>query len=502
MAADLSIIIKAVDQASGTINGVQRELGGLEKGAGRLGGILKGGLMVGAGVAVAGIGALGAVLGSSVKAASEAEDIQAQLEAVLKSTGGAAGMTAEAINEHALALSEMTRFEDDSIVAASALMLTFTKVGSDVFPQATEATLNMAQAMGMDLNSATMLVGKALNDPVKGMTALTRAGIQFTESQKETIASMVAMGDTAGAQQIILKELEVQFGGSAKAAGETFGGQLDIMKNALGNVGEEIGGALLPALTEMAIKMGPGLIEGAKKFADWAVSDLIPALIRIGEWLEVNVPKAIAALKQAWIEFQPTAEVIKGIFKAIGDVLEVVWKWLEVNVPKAIEATRQAIIDAQPTIEIIKGIFEDVGEVLGVVWDWLSEKIPSAVAAVKGAFEDAKNAISGVIGVIQGVIDTIATALDKLNEFLGRSASIGGGSMGGAGVTGPTRPGMGGTGAGSTPGPPGMGGVKSASGANSFGFNITINAAGGNPQTVAVAAQQGVMAAARSMGLA
>jgi len=542
--ADVSIIIKAIDQATNTLSGVTGELEKMDAKGSKLGGVLKGGLVLGAGAAVAGIGALGAVLGTSISAASEAEEIQAQLNAVLKSTGGVAGVSADAINDHAQALSEATRFEDDAIVASSALMLTFTKVGKDVFPDATEATLDMAQAMGMDLNSATMLVGKALNDPVKGMTALSRSGIQFTEDQKAMVQAMVDVGDTAGAQQIILKELETQFGGSAKAAGETFGGQLDIMKNALGNVGEEIGGALLPALTDMAIKMGPGLIEGAKKFADWAVSDLIPALIKIGEWLEINVPKAIEALKQAWIDAQPTVEVIKGIFQDIGEALGVVFEWLKLNVPKAIEALKQAWIDAQPTVEFIKQIFSDIGEALGVVfdwlgenvpkaietlkqawldaqptiefikqlfsdiggvlgtvWDWLSVKIPSAVEAVKGAFDGAKGAIGDVIGLIQGFIDKISTALAKLNEFLGRSGGVNAGSAGGAGVTGGTRPGVGGTGATGGTGPSGMGGVRSA-GATGWQFNITINAPGGNPQAVAAAAQTGILAAARSMGLA
>ena len=499
--ADVSIIIKAIDQATNTLSGVTGELDKMDVKGSKLGGVLKGGLVLGAGAAVAGIGALGAVLGTSISAASEAEEIQAQLNAVLKSTGGVAGVSADAINEHAQALSEATRFEDDAIVASSALMLTFTKVGKDVFPDATEATLDMAQAMGMDLNSATMLVGKALNDPVKGMTALSRSGIQFTEDQKAMVEAMVEVGDTAGAQQIILQELETQFGGSAKAAGETFGGQLDIMKNALGNVGEEIGGALLPALTDMAIKMGPGLIEGAKKFADWAVSDLIPALIKIGEWLEINVPKAIEALKQAWIDAQPTVEVIKGIFQDIGEALGVVFDWLKINVPKAIEALKQAWIDAQPTVEFMKQLFSDIGGVLGKVWDWLSEKIPGAVEAVKGAFDGAKGAIGDVIGLIQGFIDMITSALDKLNEFLGRSRGVNAGSAGGAGVTGSTPAGMGGTGATSGSVPSGMGGVRAA-GAAGWQFHITINAPGGNPQAVAAAAQTGILAAARSMGLA
>lgn len=501
MSADLSIIIKAVDQASGVINGVQGEIGGLEKGAGRLGGILKGGLMIGAGAAVAGIGALGAVLGSSVKAASEAEDIQAQLKAVLKSTGGVAGVTADAINEHALALSEVTRYEDDAIVAADNILLTFTNIGKDAFPKATEAVLDLSTAFGMDLQSAAMMVGKALNDPEQGLTALNRAGVQFTDSQKEMIKTMVETGDVAGAQDIIFGELNKQIGGSAEAAGKTFSGQLDIMKNALGNVGEEIGGALIPILTDMAIKFGPGLIEGAKKFADWAVTDLIPALQNVGKWLEENIPIAIAALKKAWLDAQPTVEFIKRIFGEIGEFLGKVWAWLGVNVPVAIALLKKAWLDAQPTIQKIKGVFEDIGTALGIVWDWMKEKIPAAVDAVKGAFDRAKDAIEGVIGKIREAIDKIREAIAAIREFLGLDSQAG---KPGYGAT-PTQP-AGGGGYGSTPtAPAGGGGYGATPGRGMTGgmvVNLTINAPGGNPQAVAAAAQTGMLAAARSMGLA
>lgn len=288
--ADVSIIIKAIDQATGTLSGVTGELDKMDAKGSKLAGVLKGGLVLGAGAAVAGIGALGAVLGTSISAASEAEEIGAQLNAVLESTGGIAGMTADAINDHALALSEMTRFEDDAIVAAQSLLLTFTKVGKDVFPDATEATLDMAQSLKIDLKSASMLVGKALNDPIKGMTALTRSGIQFTEAQKATIEAMVAMGDTVGAQRIILKELETQFGGSAKAAGDTMAGQLDILKNSLGNVKEEIGGALIPVIKQLEEWAGPKLITGFQRLSDWltgGIDDIREFASKLGSAKEI-----------------------------------------------------------------------------------------------------------------------------------------------------------------------------------------------------------------------
>ena len=268
-AAELAFIVKAIDDASGTLKGVGGELDNMHGKASKLGGLLKGAFAVGAGVAVAGIGALGVVLGSSVKEAMAAEETHAQLLAVLKSTGGAAGRSAEQIEELALGLSKTTRYEDDAIVGAESLLLTFTKISGDVFPKATALTLDLATAFKMDLKSAAMMVGKALNDPVKGLTAMGRAGVTFTQSQKDMIKAMVEAGDVAGAQRLIMAELETQVGGSARAAGETMAGQMDILKNTLGNVKEEIGGALIPILKDLVAWAGPRLVAGFEKFSAW-----------------------------------------------------------------------------------------------------------------------------------------------------------------------------------------------------------------------------------------
>lgn len=250
------------DNATGVLKDIQRESSGLGK-------ILKGGLVVGAAAAVVGIGALGAVLKSSVDDAMAAEEAAAQLNATIKSTKGIAGMTAKAVNEQALAFSKLTRFEDDEIAANSAVMLTFTAIGKDIFPRATAASLDLATKFKMELQPATVMIGKALNDPIKGLTALGRAGVQFTEKQKAMIESMVEVGDIAGAQKLILAELETQIGGSAEAAGKTATGQWDIFKNSLGNVKEEIGGALIPVLKDLVSWAGPKLTAGLEKFSGW-----------------------------------------------------------------------------------------------------------------------------------------------------------------------------------------------------------------------------------------
>jgi phage-related protein len=242
---DSSEYDKGIEGASGKATGFSNTLANIGKGIATAG-------IAAAGAAIAGTTAF---LVDATKAAMEAENIQAQLAAVLKSTGGAAGVTADQVNQLADKFSKVTKFEDDAIISGQNMLLTFTGIGKDVFPDVTQAMLDMSQAMGQDLKSTALQLGKALNNPADGLSALTRVGVRFTEEQERMVKSMVAAGDIAGAQKIILKELATEFGGSAEAAGNTASGKIEIFKNTLGNLKETIGGALLPVLSSLADRL-------------------------------------------------------------------------------------------------------------------------------------------------------------------------------------------------------------------------------------------------------
>jgi len=190
-------------------------------------------------------GAIVGALGMAVSSAAESEQAMAQLDAVLQSTGGAAGLTRDELTNLADALQKVTTYDDEAIIGAESLMLTFTKVGKEVFPEAIATVLDMSTALGQDLQSSTIQLGKALNDPIAGITALSRVGVSFTETQKETIKAMVETGDVLGAQKLILAELAVEFGGSATAAADTLNGSIEQLGNSFGNLMEAIGAALL-----------------------------------------------------------------------------------------------------------------------------------------------------------------------------------------------------------------------------------------------------------------
>lgn len=198
--------------------------------------------------------ALTAGIGFAVSAYREAEQVNIRLQAVIKATGGVAGVTSKEVLNLASKLQSVTTFGDEAIATGSGILLTFTRIGGDVLPRASEAMLDLATKMGGDTTAAANLLGRALNDPVEGVAALTRQGVKFTDAQKDMIQSMVASGRVAEAQAFILSELEGKIGGTARAAAGGTGVFLQL-KEAVGDVAEEIGANLAPAVIAAATGM-------------------------------------------------------------------------------------------------------------------------------------------------------------------------------------------------------------------------------------------------------
>ena len=238
----MAIVIPIGVDTSGLSRGLSQGTSGLRK-FGKMAAIVGG---------AAALGGLVATLKIGVDEFMGAQKVLAQTGAVLKSTGGAANVTSKQITDMSTSLMKLTGIDDEAIQSGQNLLLTFTKIrnetgaGNKIFDQATLAMTNLSVAMGKDMNSSAILVGKALNDPIKGVGALSKAGVQFTASQKDTIKSLVDSGNVMGAQKMILKELETQFGGSAKAAGQTLPGQLNILKETFRNLSADLITTFIP----------------------------------------------------------------------------------------------------------------------------------------------------------------------------------------------------------------------------------------------------------------
>lgn len=145
-----------------------------------------------------------------LQATMEQEQASARLDAVLRATGHAAGLTRRDLDDLAESMKNRTLFDDDQVRNAMSILLTFKNVQGDVFKDTIEVAGNLASVMRMDLSSATMMLGKALENPEHGLTALQRAGVSFSDSQREVIAEMMASGHQAEGLTLILKALKEQ----------------------------------------------------------------------------------------------------------------------------------------------------------------------------------------------------------------------------------------------------------------------------------------------------
>jgi hypothetical protein len=239
---ELNIIINGDPKgANKALESVGKTAANLEKGLGQ---IAKAG-------AIAFAGLTAGITGTLV-AFRKQEVAENQLNAVLRSTGMIAGVTAQEVKDLAASLQGVSTFGDEAIIASSNLLLTFKQIGEDVFPRAQASILDVAAAMGVGLKEASISVGKALNDPIEGITALRRVGITFTQSQEDQIRALTELGNVAGAQAIILTELESQFKGSAAAAAGGLGSLIQL-KNVFGDLLEVVGAQFVPVIESAAI---------------------------------------------------------------------------------------------------------------------------------------------------------------------------------------------------------------------------------------------------------
>ena len=300
-----------------------------------------------AAIAGVGIGIVASALGKSVQNAAEAQKIMSQTEAVLKSTGTTANGTAADIANLSETLSRQTAVDDELIQSGANLLLTFKNIqnqsglNNDIFNQTVQATLDVSRAMGTDASTEAIRLGKALNDPVKGLSALSRVGIQFTAQQKEQIKALTESGDLLGAQKIILAELQSQFGGSAQAYAQTFAGQIELLGIELENFSEEIGVIVMPALRslmdglrEMAPEIGSKLRDAVNS-VDWkalakALLDTATFFLQNAEVI-IKVSSALFALNTAY----NLIKVTQGIYNAVAVITNTVLTGTDVAAKKA-----------------------------------------------------------------------------------------------------------------------------------------------------------------------
>jgi hypothetical protein len=288
----------------------QREFQKLEKTSQKVGFALKKAFVP----ATAALGGLAVAGAKMVAAGEQAATANARIEQIASSMG-LFGEETQKVTSRLVDLANeqarLTGVNQNTIKESQALLLTFKDIAlsadevGGAFDRATQLTLDMASAGFGSVTDNAKQLGKALNDPIAGLTALRRSGIQFTKAQQDQIRTLVESGNVLEAQTMILEEIENQVGGTAAATANS----TDKMKVAFSQASESIGMALLPAVE--------ALLPIVIKFADWASqnTEIVIALAAAIGGLSAAIVVANFAMK-AWAAAQAIATAAQWAFNA------------------------------------------------------------------------------------------------------------------------------------------------------------------------------------------
>jgi len=389
---DLTMRHRAFMRHMGT---VKRALVGLRAGLQRVASTARNMLMIGGG-ALAGMIAL---TGKQAQA-------EARLEAVLRSTGNAAGYNAQQLKDMAAAFQKVTTYGDETTIEMMAMLATFKNIKGPIFKDAVAAILDVSTVLGQDLRGAAIQVGKALNDPAVGLTYLRRSGISFTEEQTKMIKVLVQTNRLFEAQRIMLDEIASQFGGAAQATAKTFWGRMVQLKNTLGDLGETIGSAFIPEIERLVKRVR----EFVPKAVDW---------VKANKELIVSTAKWVAGISAAVVALNMLIPVLQGAYVAaiaLGSH----------PVLAGLAALTAAVVAAQVAVVKLNAAMEasaTESERAAKLWGQLKiarqalEQAESPEQRIK-ALQDEKTALEGLVAIEKARAEA---AKSKVTEIEGRS---------------------------------------------------------------------------------
>jgi hypothetical protein len=427
---------KGASEATLSMRKMQADFSGLAKEFGKIGGRMS--------------LALTTPLVALAKQAMDLQTVQAtavaQVDAALASMGQTAGFTSEQLQSMASGLQASSLFGDEDILGkVTSTLLTFGNVSGEAFIGAQQAALDMSAALGQDLQGAAIMLGKALNDPLQGLSSLSEVGVSFTEGQKNTIKTMVELGDVAGAQEKILDALRQQYAGQAQALRDLPSGQIKAAMMDIGDAMEQVGAIILPVVADLAggvsslalsfqslspetkrfvviggavaAALGPALLALGGMAA--AASALLPVVVAIASpigllvggfaalaagavYVGVNLKGAIDRVGGFGTALDLSKDVAAEAFGRIGDAgqilqnkMAVIWQTIEVGALKMLVAVQTKWAD------FLHGLKDQLRDVPGMEGAYLAVG-NAAISAGAGVYET-QSAIEGLRDSIAGM---------------------------------------------------------------------------------------------------
>lgn len=327
---------------------------------------------------------------------------------ILKQTEGAAGRTLGQLRGNAKDLQFKIGVDDKEILETQNVLLTFTGVAGKQFDRATSLAYDMSAVLGTNASGAALQLGKALNDPVKGISSLSRAGVQFTDQQKEQIKALVESGQTVKAQKVILGELEHQMGGTAAASADSTK-KLGVL---WGDVKEKVGGVLISTIDKMTpaiLAFGQKVLPKIGQAMSRVGAVIGPILASLGNWFSTQWPAISAA-------FMAGAQRVSGWFSQIAQTIRTVWPQIQQIVSGVVQNITAAIQTYGPQIiamwqalfGAVQAIIQTVVTVVSALWQRFGQHL---LQHLQTAFNAIKQVLGGAIQMLTGIFDFVKAIL-------------------------------------------------------------------------------------------
>lgn len=347
--------------------------------------------LIGAGIA--GAYAFTGFVKGSLEAAKEATIADARINQVANSMG-LFGKNTESVvarmGDYSSALMKQIGVDDESIKLTQAKLLTFKDLAKTAgtaggaFDRATQAAYDLASAGFGSAETNAVQLGKALQDPIKGITALARSGVTFTDAEKKRIKSLVESNKIGEAQNLVLKAIETQVGGTAAATATAS----DKMKVSWGELKETVGAQLAPAFNNLATALIPVIDKLAPVLAT-AFAGLTPVFNSLAQVL----PTLLTAL-------MPLLPIIGELVSIFGELLAAILPPLVKVIQALMPAIKQLV---PPILEVLRAFLP----LLPVLADLIVALVP-IITALLPAFVSIIKILVPVISFLVGVIKAIA----------------------------------------------------------------------------------------------
>lgn len=364
-----------VIQIDGSIKDFKSNIGNYKSAFSGIGDLLTGGLITGG--ATAAIGAIVSFGQASTQAFKESEIAITAVKTAVETTGAVAGFTTEQLATEAERLMKNTVFDDDQILKdVTSQLLTFTNVTGDSFLRAQEAALDLNTVLGGDLQGTTIQLGKALENPIKGVTALSKAGVTFTEQQKAQIKVLVESNKVQEAQALILDEINAKYGNQAEALAKTDTGKLKQASNIIGELQEKLGGFIVGGLAKLA-PLFNYLVDGIGRAFDFIYENVI----------------------------KPISDAFGSLFSQLGE-------------------TSGATAIFEKAMSQLGIIISSIGSILGTVIQYIADtigwfkKLGQDVPLVGSAFSFIKGKIDGFVDTITNIPALLAGVFKGFAQFV------------------------------------------------------------------------------------